>query len=94
MVFCGPHLSFAFHFNRGPGVVGAAKKNEGKLKVSLYLVAPPSAAAVYSTNSSFCWRSTFRNKFALRNLSFRGNNIFLVCFFAFFRDFQFLRAFF
>ena len=63
MVFCGPHLPLAFHFVCGPGGGGAANKMEGKRKVSLYLVAPPQAAAVYSTNSSICWRTTFRNNY-------------------------------
>ena len=33
---------------------------KGKWLVSLYLVAPPQADAVYSANSSFCSRATFR----------------------------------
>jgi len=55
MVFCGPHLP-----------LGAANKLEGKWKVSLYLVAPPQAAAGYSTTSSFCWRTTFEDICAVR----------------------------
>ena len=54
MVFCGPHLPLAFQFVCGPGGGGAANKLEGKWKLSLCLVAPPQAAAGYSTNSSFC----------------------------------------
>ena len=55
-------FSPAFHFVFGPGGGGAANKMEGKLKVSLYLVAPPQAAARYRTNGSFCWSTTLRNK--------------------------------
>ena len=61
MVFCGPHLPLAFQFVCGPGGGGAANKLEGKWKVSLCLVAPPQADAGYSTNSSFCWRTTFED---------------------------------
>ena len=61
MTFCGPHLPLAFQFVCGPGGGGAANKLEGKRKVSLYLVAPPQAAAGYCTNSSICWRTPFRN---------------------------------
>ena len=66
MVFCGPHLPLAFQFVCGPGGGGAANKLEGKWKVSLCLVAPPQAAAGYSTNSSFCWRTTFEDICAVR----------------------------
>ena len=47
-----------------PGGRRTANKMEGKWKVFLYLVAPPQAGGVYSVNSSFCWRTTFRNNCA------------------------------
>jgi len=65
-VFCGPHLPLAFHFVCSPGGGGAANKMEGKRKFFLYLVAPPRAAVGYSTNSSFCLRTTVRNHCAVR----------------------------
>ena len=66
MVVCGPHLPLAFQFVCGPGGGGAANKVEGKWKVSLCLVAPPQAAAGYSINSRFCWRTTFEDICAVR----------------------------
>ena len=55
------------------GAEGSANKMKGKRKVTLYLVAPPQAAAVCSINSSFCWRTTFRNDCAVgkQKMSFR-----------------------
>ena len=58
MVFCGPHLPLAFQFVCGPGGGG---------NVSLCSVAPPQPAAGYSTNSSFCWRTTFEDICAVGN---------------------------
>ena len=50
MVFCGPHLPLcSFQFVRDPPSTRTANKLEVKWKV-----APPQAAAGYSTNSSFC----------------------------------------
>ena len=66
MVFCVPHLPLAFQFVCGPGGGGAANTLEDKWKVSLYLVAPPQAAAGYSTTSSFCCRTTFEDICAVR----------------------------
>ena len=65
MVFCGPHHPLAFHFVCGPGGGGEANKLEGKWKVCFCLVALPQGAAGFSTNSSFCWRTTFRNNCAV-----------------------------
>ena len=70
MVFRGPHLPFAFLSNsRLPSILfparserGAANKMEGKQKGPPSLVPLPQAAAGYSTNSSFCWRATFRDE--------------------------------
>ena len=76
MVFCVPHLPLAFQFVCGPGGGGAANKLEGKWKVSLCLVAPPLAAAVYSANSSFCWRTTFEDICAVRKWSRRPHGVF------------------
>merc|ERR1712060_368611 len=67
MVFCGPPLPLASHFLCGPVRVGAENKMEGKRKLiaaggrriaSLYLVAPPQVSPGYTTNSSFCRRTT------------------------------------
>ena len=44
----------------------AANKLEGKWKVSPCLVAPPHAAAGYSTKSGICWRTTFEDICAVR----------------------------
>ena len=76
MVFRGPHLPLAFQFVCGPGGGGAANKLEGKRKVSLCLVAPPLAAAEYSANSSFCWRTTFEDICAVRKWSRRPHGVF------------------
>ena len=68
MVLCGPLLPLAFQFVCGPGGGGElANKLEDMWKVSLCLVAPPQAAAGYSTNSSSCWRTTFEDICAVRN---------------------------
>ena len=42
-----------------------------KWKVSFFLVAPPQAATGYSANSSFRWRTTFRNHRAVWKLPSR-----------------------
>ena len=64
MFFCGPHLPLPFFWLRPGG------------KVSLFLVAPPQSKTGYSSNRSFCWRTTFRNNCAVRKLfrqGFRGS---------------------
>ena len=69
MVFCGPHLPLAFQFVLRPGGAGgAANKLEGKWKVSLCFVALPHAGAGCSTNSSFCWKTTFEDICAVRKV--------------------------
>jgi len=68
MVFGGHHLPICL---RPGGRGGAANKLEGKWKVSLYLVAPPQAAAGYSTKSSICWRTTFEDICVVRNSAIR-----------------------
>jgi len=56
---------------------GAANKLEGKWKVSLCLVAPPQAAAGYSTNSSICTenRNSYRKVHTERLTSTTGIQI-------------------
>ena len=63
------HLPSNLFAARGEG--GAANKLEGKWKVSLCLVAPSQAAAVYNTNSSICRRATFEDICAVTNVTVR-----------------------